>query len=80
MLRLYARAWPSCCSASRPLVLLLAEEEEVGAALGAEDAAELAAAAVLAHPLEADRALRERHFLLVLLANAAVRRSTGQDG
>ena len=72
------RAWARMApSGRRLLVLVVAEEEEVGASLAAEDPPVLAASAVLADGLEADRALRERHFLLVLLTDDADHGETG---
>ena len=58
--------------ASRPelrsSLVVVPEEEQVRAALAAEDPAVLAPAAVHADPLEADRALLQRRLFLALLA------------
>ena len=49
-------------------LVVVPEEEQVRAALAAEDPAVLAPAAVQADPLEADRALLQRRLFLALLA------------
>jgi hypothetical protein len=68
---------PAPLAANGLFIVVVPEEEAVGALLAAEDAAHAAPTALVAHPLEADGTLVEALLLVVDVTGDTVHRDGG---